>query len=200
MKISKEKMIKLFEDGLSKIRIDEGAVGSLAISDGLYDGHGIEMSYHLQSDEYYQSIGYMRLYSTMNSKESFKKLGTDEQWQYCGIKYILTFTVHSDISKHTYPSVLSSNKYNPMDVDDDTFMCELTNEEFTKLASKFKIMLSRAETYNNNLRSADINRKLEKVSDDFGLDFFPKTRNVIFEKTKIIPKEGMLKAVGVWTA
>jgi hypothetical protein len=177
MKINKESLIKIFENGLGKIMIDQGDYGSLSVTEGYYAGRGIDMGFNLRTE--YDLLGYIRLCTIYDSKESFEKIGTSDQWIHFGIKYILSFTPYAELPYNAI--TVSSSR--PMEKDVEEFMHELSSDEFVKLAIKFKKSVTTANKLSSDIRQAELNRKLEIMSDDYGLDFFPKKRKVIVEKT-----------------
>ena len=180
MNITKENVIKIFEDGLSNIIIDDGDCHSLNVSD-CYEGGGIDMSFQVRSD--YDILGIVRLYCSVNSMEFLDKIDTMQEWQSFGIKYFITFAAFPDIAER-YDSMNSRAKSQKSDYD---FTHELSSGEFTKLAIKFKKKINEARQFNLKSRYDNVRRKLEVLSDTFNLDFFPKKRTVIFEKTKLEP-------------
>jgi len=173
MKISKDKMIKLFKDSISKLEISTGE--ELSVSDNFSDKE-INMSYPVNADNH--SLGIMMLFATANPKEGFKNIEELKGWQSFGIKYFILFRPHSDFS----PMSLNNEEKFKIELQH-----ELSSNEFKILSKMFKKKLTEAEEVISSAIHSGMKNKLEMLSDEFNLDFFPKKRTVLIEKYKEPP-------------
>lgn len=173
MKISKESLIKVFTDGFSHARPEDGDYISICE----YMEGGMEMSYHVRpNDDYTNIVGVIKLYyRVLNHKEFLKSLNNIEASQPIGIRYYISFM----------PYVENSTRFDyETEKTDLNITHEISMNEFTKLSLMFKTTWDMFRKREIDTRNDAMNIKLEALSDTFGLDFFPKKRMVITEKTK----------------
>ena len=168
MKISKEKLIKLFKDGLPKLHIRDGK----------------EMKINYRVTNSIESWCYVL-------ENGITLFGSIEISSYNKKKYYISFfpckRTDEGYENYDYFIKYEVNHYN----DTTEFRHALTKEEFSNLLRLFKRKYAVAKNLCERAEKVVVDeanevkmRKLEALSDEFELDFFPKTRNIIVEKIK----------------
>lgn len=165
MKINKKKLIELFRVGLCRLDIRTGT--EMCIKKDILD-YGQSWSYVIENGNVL--FGSIQLYAVKN--KFFIKFFVSERVEegYNSYDYLLNY-------EHKYGEDKSDFKY------------EITKEEFAKLSRAYKrkyVTVDKILKRNKQLKKIEVtnitNRKLEILSDEFALDFFPKTRKILTEK------------------